>query len=131
MDRKEIEAGGNNSVRRLLWKSFKISNFTTTALIDGKVAAIWGCGGTIMGIEGHPWLITSYEVEKISPIKFARTYKAEVGKMLNLFPYLINLVWEPYTEAIRLLEIVGFDIGKTIKIGNNIFREFSMGVKNV
>lgn len=130
-DKKEMEAAGNFSIMKRLWKSYKMSNLKNTALIDGKVAAIWGCGGTLLGTEGHPWLITSYEVEKISPLKFARIYKREVDKMLNIFPYLVNYVWAPYDEAVRLLMIVGFDLGEPENIGNGMFRRFSMGVKNV
>lgn len=124
-DRKEIEIFGI-SCEKGLWRSFKTGLMNQTALIDGRVAAIWGCAGTYMGTVGQPWLLTSYEVEKISPLRFAKIYQKEVFKMLNLFPHLSNFVAADYEKAVRLLSIVGFTIGEPEKIGQGIYRKFEM-----
>lgn len=124
-DRKEIESFGFSCAKGL-WLSYKKGLMNKTALIDGKVAAIWGCGGVYMGSIGTPWLLTSKEVKKISPLKFARIYQREVYEMLRLFPTLVNYVDSDYHEAIRLLEIIGFTVGEPEQQGNGMFRRFSI-----
>lgn len=109
-----------------LWMAYRQSLITKTALIDGRVGAVWGLGGGALGDTGRPWLMTTTEAVKISPIAFARIYRAEVRKMLNLFPHLVNYVWAEHKAAIRMLEVCGFEIGKQLKLGNGQFLEFSM-----
>ncbi len=124
-DRKEIEIYGFSSAKGL-WRSYKEGLMNKTALFDGKVAAIWGCAGTYMGTTGQPWLLTSYEIEKISPLLFARLYQKEVYKMLELFPHLVNFVAADYEKAVRLLSIIGFKIGEIEKVGQGMYRKFEM-----
>lgn len=127
-DRKEIENYGF-TCNKGLWRSYKTGLRNMTALFDGKVAAVWGVGGSYMGGTGQPWLLTSDEVYKISPLKFTRIYQKEVYKMLELFPYLMNYVDAGYNEAVRLLQIVGFELGEPEKLGNGMYRKFSMKAK--
>lgn len=124
-DRREIEALGMTAAKGL-WQAYRQSLITKTALIDGKVGAVWGLGGNALGDVGRPWLMTSVEAVKISPISFARIYRAEARQMLSLFPNLVNYVWQEHKPAIRMLEICGFTIGKPLKLGNGMFLEFSM-----
>ncbi len=46
--------------------------------------------------------------------------------MLNIFDTLINYVHADYHEAIRLLSIVGFEIGDPERLGDGMFRRFSL-----
>lgn len=126
-DEKEIMGFGFSN-RRVLWQSYRQSIFSRTALIDGKVAAIWGVGGVLMGDTGRPWLLTSPESLKVSPLRFARIYRREVQKMLKLFPNLENFVDSTYNQAVRLLEIVGFKLDEPQPIGKTgaMFRRFKM-----
>jgi len=124
-DRKEIEALGMTAAKGL-WQAYRLSLITKTALIDGKVGAVWGLGGEALGDTARPWLLTSTESTKISPITFARIYRKEAHQMLSMFPNLINYVWCEHKAAIRMLEICGFTIGKPLKLGNGMFLEFSM-----
>lgn len=128
-DKKEIESYGF-SYARGIWKSYRHGLKNTTGLINGKVGAIWGVGGDYIGEVGQPWLLTSSEVHNISPLKFARIYQKEVKKMLELFPILVNYVANEYTEAIRLLDIVGFTIGEPRPMGKKgaLYRKFEMRV---
>lgn len=112
------------TVQHALWQSYRNSLIRKTALINGVVAACWGIHGTFMGKTGVPWLITTPEVRKISPLKFTRIYQQEVIEMLKMFPCLENWVDSEYTNAIRLLEIIGFTIEDPQKIGNGMFRKF-------
>lgn len=124
-DKKEIEGFGY-SYKKGLWRSFKTGLTAKTALIDGKVAAIWGVGGTFLGDTGIPWLLTSDEVYKISPLKFTRLYQKEVYKMLHLFPRLENYCAAEYTEALRLLEICGFTLDQPVKIEKGMYVKFTL-----
>lgn len=127
-DRLEIENYGF-SASKGLWRSFKQGVFNKTALIDGRVAACWGCAGVLLGSKGQPWLLTSNEVYKISPLRFAKIYQREVYQMLNLFPYLENYVDSGYDEAVRLLQIIGFSLGEPEKLGNGRYRKFWLEAK--
>src|ERR1700744_4390146 len=89
---------------------YDYSVYRRTALVNGKVAAMWGIGGDLFGAVGRPYFVTSYDAEKISPIKFARIYKQEVEAMRTFFPMLENYVDASYAGAIRMLEIAGFDL---------------------
>lgn len=127
-DRQELVSFGI-SPEKALWRSYKSSVVRRTAYINGNLAAVWGVSGTFMGEIGQPWLLTTEEIKKISPLKFARIYQKEVKEMLTIFPKLMNIVDASYTSAIRLLDIVGFRIQEPEAIGKNgaLYRIFEMG----
>lgn len=124
-DRNEILAFGI-SPEKALWRSYKSSIVRRTAYIDGKIAAIWGVSGAFMGEIGQPWLLTSDQVKKISPLRFTRIYQKEVKEMFKVFPKLANIVDSSYTSAIRLLEIVGFKVSAPESFGKHgaLYRKF-------
>lgn len=114
------------SVSRGLRISYRHSIIRKTAMIDGSVAAMWGCSGDMLGQSGQPWLLTTPEVHSISPLRFCRIYQEEVYKMLDVFPVLVNYVDAEYSNAIRLLDIIGFEIGEPEPMGENkaLYRKF-------
>ena len=113
---------------KALWRSYKSSIMRMTALIGGRVAAMWGVCGIPMDEVGQPWLMTTGVSEEISPLRFARIYQNEVIKMLGLFPHLENYCDAGYDKALRLLDIVGFDIHPPEPRGslNGLFCKFEM-----
>lgn len=125
-DRREVLAIGHPN--RVLWRSYKRSIMTKTAFIDGKIAAIWGVGGSPLGNIGEPWLLTTKAVNRISPLAFVRIYQKEVIKMMRVFPKLVNYVDFKYNKAIRLLDIIGFKMGDPEIMGVNgeLFIRFEM-----
>lgn len=126
-DRAEAEAYGFPT-NKVLWRSYKNSIMRKTAIIDGRVAAVWGVSGVPLGDVGEPFLATSDVVDKISPLRFCRIYQEEVLKMLQIFPHLVNYVDSQYTKAVRLLDIVGFRIDEPLPFGPHgaLFCKFSM-----
>lgn len=116
------------SVERALWRSYKESLIRKTALIDGRVAAMWGAKGGVMAKEGMVWLLTSPDVKKVSPLQFARIYQEQVYNMLKIFPILENYVDASYSSAIRLLEIIGFTVYEPEPVGKDgaMFCRFSI-----
>jgi len=126
-DKREIEAWGCTCARGI-WTSYKASLVTKTALIDGKVAGVWGLGGTALGFTGRPWFLSTPEIYKISPLQVAKIYRREALKMFDIFSRLENYVDANYPEAIRLMKIAGFSIEEPKPIGYNkaMFCKFYM-----
>jgi hypothetical protein len=124
-DRNEILALGM-SPEKALSISYKNAIYRKTAFIDEKVAAVWGVSGNFMGEVGTPYLLTSTEVVKITPLLFVRIYKYEVEKMLEIFSSLENYVDVNYTSAVRLLKMIGFTVGEPQKIESGMFCKFQI-----
>ena len=101
------------------------SIYARTGMVDGRVAAMWGVGGSPLGGIGEPWLLTTPAVEAI-PVRFVRTARDEVGEMLRLFPVLSNYVSVQYRQACKMLEVIGFRLGDPVRIGAGLWHEFRM-----
>lgn len=117
-------------IRRALYRSFRNSIFSRTALVDGKVAACWGLSGVVLGDVGNPWLLTGTECNRVSPLVFARIYKQEIQEMLTHFDVLENWVDSAYTKSVRLLQLIGFTLDDPMPIkglkSQALFRKFWM-----
>lgn len=124
-DRLEAERAGLHPEKGLFY-SYRWASWRHTGLVNGKVAAMWGLHGVPLGYVGKPYLITGEAVNEISPIKFARIYKQEVQTMKQLFPILENYVDVKYKEAVRMLEIAGFNIGEPELFNGSYFSKFSI-----
>jgi hypothetical protein len=125
-DRREVLNLGP-CLRRILWDSFNYTHDPKTIFVDGKLAAIFGCSGVLLGQVGKPWLLTTTVSEKY-PVLFVRTYREQVAEMLKNYPVLENMVDASYAKAIKLLEMVGFSIGEPEEYGyyKKPFRRFTM-----
>lgn len=126
-DRIEVERVGLLA-RRAVKSSFRASVWSRVALVDGVPAAIWGITGSFLGEVGRPWLLTTPDAKKISPLAFARIYRGEVVRMLASFQKLENAVDASYTGAVRLLELTGFTLSEPFPFGESgaMFRLFQM-----
>ncbi len=126
-DRREVLAFGF-PVKKVLWRTYKAAIFSKTAFVNGELAAVWGVGGSYLGMSVRPWLLTTPACEKISPLRFARIYQQEVMSMLGSYPLLVNWVDARYTKAVRLLENIGFDVFDPEEFGpwKEMFRRFEM-----
>lgn len=127
-DKNEAIAQGIDDPTEGLYYSYTHSIYRKTALIDGKVAAMWGVAGDLFGYTGRPYFITGEEVYKISPLQFSRIYRQEAQAMRQFFPVLENYVDASYKGAVRMLEIAGFDLSGPHFLGPNesLFYKFSM-----
>lgn len=125
-DLSEIQAAGMTG-QRALWRSWRAAYYSSTAVVDGEVAAIWGVGGCPLGRVGRPWLLTSPAVEKVR-LAFVREARAEVGKMLIIFPEMRGFVDSRYQGALRLLQTLGFDLSEPLPFGplGAPFRQYSI-----
>lgn len=114
-DRSELESAGMTG-QRALWRSWRAAYYSSTAIVDGEVAAIWGVGGSPMGRVGRPWLLTSPAAEGAKRA-FVRVGRTEVGKMLGIYPEMRGFVDSRYKGALRLLQTLGFDLSEPVPFG--------------
>lgn len=126
-DRKEAIALGLDPLEGLYY-AYTHSVYRKTALVDGKIAAMWGIGGDLFGDVGRPYFVTGEGVYKISSLHFSKIYTKEVKSMKQFFPYLENYVDASYEGAVRMLKIAGFELTGPIQLGPNKspFYRFSM-----
>lgn len=110
-DSKEVAKLTGISPLKLLWISYRKSIICHTALINGKVAAIWGVYGVLFADTGEPWLIVAPMVEDY-PFRTAFIYKKELQKMQEFFPILQEFVPATNEKSIRLLQLMGFRVDK-------------------
>lgn len=117
-DLREIEAMGLNPelaihfvVERALVRK--------TILRDDRVVAIFGVVGSSLAGVGSCYLLTTYEIERFSPLKIFREYKNQVEQMHEIFPVLQACVDTRYKEALRLIKLVGFKETQEIMFENN------------
>jgi hypothetical protein len=115
-DIAEIKGGGQRPYESLR-ECFRKSVYKQTALVDGKVGAMWGVSGDLLGKSGRVWFLTSVESDKIHQLKFARLYAKEVASMLQLFPRLENWCLTKYSKSLRLLKLCGFTVGHPQPVG--------------
>jgi hypothetical protein len=99
--------------KKLLWQSYRRSFMCKSVFINGKIAAIFGISGVLYGETGQPWLIMSDEVNNY-PFKVAFIYRKELEKFQNMFPVLEDYVDESNEKAIRMLELMKFNVSKNI-----------------
>ena len=121
LDRVEVEASGHSEMAAIWW-SYRRSHYCKVGLVNGKVAAIWGVGGSLLGGTGLAWLLTTPEMEKVATSTIVQIGRSEVASMMALYPTLENNILQRYKKAIRLLMLLGFEIvGFPVKIGNEHF----------
>lgn len=123
-DRNEIESAGLDP-RHCLRDTFKSAIIRKTALVDGKVACMFGLGGDLLSNTGKPWLLTSPVIETIS-VSFVREARKELAAMLAIRSHLQNWVAADYGRAIRFLEVLGFTVHEPAPFGpkDALFRMF-------
>lgn len=127
-DRLEAENLGMNPTR-LLFRSYRSAVYKKTALVNNKIAAMWGVSGTLLANRGEPYLLTGIEALNVSPLVFMRVYKQEVSIMRTMFPILENYVDLSYFGAVKALRLAGFSFFEPIYVNGNAFSKFQLITK--
>ena len=111
----------------LLRSAFRGSIYARTAFIGSEIAAMWGLRAAILSETGQPWLVTAPVIETL-PVSFIREAKREVAALLALKPRLEDYVIADYRGAVRLLEVLGFELDEPVPYGRKgaMFRRFSI-----
>lgn len=125
-DQREITCMGI-PIKRALLNSYRGSIRRKTAIVDDRVAAMWGVGGVFLSGKGIPWLLTSPAIEK-APIAFVKEAQREVRKMQAVYPSLENHVLASYHQAVGFLALLGFQIEPPEPMGPDgvLYRRFWM-----
>jgi hypothetical protein len=85
-------------------------------LIGGEVAAIWGTRPAWGGRAALVWLLTGDLVDQHRRL-FMQLSRAEVRRLLALFPELLNLVDIRYHRALRWAQWTGAELGAPVRFG--------------
>lgn len=129
--------GGGHSAKKSLYRGFRHSILCKTAFVDGEIAAMWGlCVGLRPGVSplsdvAVPWLLTSSAVERV-PVSFLKVAKAELALMRANRRRLESFVAADYSQAVKLLRILGFTVEKPVPVGvgGALFSRFHLGFDN-
>lgn len=97
-----------------------------TILIDRQVAAVYGVTGNLFSDRNTIYLATSNVVTKLPHISFVRIYIAELEELSKIFQKLDCFVDAQYSEAIKLIEFVGFKREQTLELNGNQFYLYSL-----
>ena len=108
-DRDELTASGHTDHQRLIAESVAMSDWAHTALVDGRVACIFGVArhGTLLDPRGIPWMLGTDLVTQ-NRRALARLAPGYIRAMLRDYPHLINIVHAKNTVATRWLRRAGF-----------------------
>jgi hypothetical protein len=106
-------------------KCFKQSHYRKTALVEGRLAAMWGLGGVMLGGKGEPWLLTAPAIER-APLAFVREARVEVARLCDMSRHLEGYCAASYVKAHRLLRILGFNLDEPIEHKGAMIRRYWM-----
>jgi hypothetical protein len=113
--------------RHLLVTLWKHTARPMCAIVDGKVAAVWGDKAPLMAEQGSMWLFTSPIIETV-PLAFFREAKMDIGERLMMRNVLVADVSASYTKAIRFFGLLGFTFGEPRKIGHGLYCRMQISV---
>lgn len=116
-DRAEIEAGGETP-RHLIYSLWQRSFVSRAGFVDGEIAAVWGCMGSLLGTVGEMWLVTAPAIERI-PIAFAKESQAMFRELLEVKHTLFSGCIDGHKKSLRLWSMLGFKVGEAVAIPPN------------
>lgn len=107
-ERKAVAETGR-SVEEVVRYCFANSSRRRTALVDGEIAAMWGCGGPLLGTYGEPWLFATKAIER-APMTAVKVARRELDAMGRMFPVLSGILYRADARACRFAERMGLRI---------------------
>jgi hypothetical protein len=117
MDRAEIEGWGvpTRGTLRKLWRGSPVCR---AAVVDGEIAALWGCQGATLSGDAAPWLFTTDAMSR-ARLAFFRETRREITEMLGTHRRLRSYVLASYDASIRFFGRMGFAFGPEEAVGVN------------
>jgi hypothetical protein len=110
------------SPREALVQSIELSEFSSTMLIEGQPASLFGVAclrRSILGDEpsiGVPWSLSTPVVDRF-PREFYVASKVGVELLRDRFDILVNYVDANYHKSVRWLKRIGFEVGDPVLLG--------------
>lgn len=95
--------------RHFLNAMWRDSEIRKVALVDGEIAAAFGCRAQLLSMEADAWLVTTPAVERV-PLTFYRTARACLGDMLEGRKAVTSRIWGDQPQATRMMKMLGFEV---------------------
>lgn len=109
-DLAECQACGNTNVRQAIEDSVSRSWLCWTGRVNGELAAILGVSPLgLLGGMGCPWMLGTPVLDRNSRVLVRNTHQY-IGRMLQVFPHLVNFVYAENTTSVRWLRRLGFTL---------------------
>ena len=123
-DLREIEKWGVSPFKGI-WRAYRNSKICRSGFVNGRIVAIWGINGSLLGFVGNPWLMTSNVADEY-PFVFSMIYRRETREMLKSYRLLETFVDSCYAKSIRMLRIAGFKEREFIPTRNGMLLRMEM-----
>lgn len=114
-DKFEFENAGVDPTEAVM-ESVRQSAAAWSALVDGKVACMWGVKEESLVTGGRLWLITTPIVEK-HPYRFLVESKRIVDDLIVTYQFLYNYVDAQYETSVRWMQWLGFEVASLSDVG--------------
>ena len=88
--------------------AFRASPLCWSVLLDGGIAAMFGCASGYMAGVGSPWLITAPALEAVK-LRFIRQSRGYARLMLEEYPVLTANVYRGNKPLIGWMKWLGFE----------------------
>ncbi len=109
-DRDECWVGAHAKPIEALMLSMYYSLESWTWIVDDAPACMFGFSAeNMLGEKAAPWMLGSLRVRR-HRIAFLRNYRAQIDRMLGMFPLLETWVDARHTVCLRWLAWTGFEI---------------------
>ncbi len=124
-DRAELDAAGHPDHEHTIRLSVEMSDWSRTALVDGRVACIFGVSplGGLLDPRGVPWMLGTDLVPQ-NRRALARLAPQYIRAMLQTYPHLLNTVHARNTLAVRWLQRAGFTLAPAHDVRGEPFHLF-------
>lgn len=126
-DQIEVMRFTDEAPRTVLRQALSMSTVSWVALVDDRVAAIWGvCIPKLLGRVGYPWCLTSNTIEQHKRL-FINSSRFYLDKIKELCPGGLEVyVDSEHTSSLRWLKWLGFEIGPCRDFNEHPFHYVSM-----
>ncbi len=132
-DRAEVWATSHSTPWQATTEALRVSTAAWAGLYDGRAVCVFGVApiNMIAGI-GSPWLLGTEELVE-RPAAFLRRCRPYVGKMLRVYPTLVNHVDDRNEASKEWLRWLGCTLGEPEPFGvaRLPFRPFKLEVSHV
>lgn len=107
------------SSKKALWSAYRQSFICKSVFINGEIAAIFGISGVMFGQTARPWIAMASEADDY-PMRVAFAYRRELKAMSGMFPILEDFVEENNEKAIRMLQLMGFQVENNVLMHGDV-----------
>lgn len=112
----EISAAGETA-RHLIYRLWRDSPYRRAGLVDGEIAAVWGCSGMLSSSIGEAWLFTTPVIDK-NPLIFVKVARREISRMLETKTQLVSACLLSCERSVRLWTMLGFRLENPVMLPN-------------